>query len=100
MRTLANRHGSINRDRFTYDAGRDIFVCPSGQELTPFTENFQQRVSLYRPPRGTCRTCPLKAECAPGVADRSITRRWDTDLWESWTTRMQSRHARRMLRRR
>lgn len=100
MRTLANRHGSFNRDRFTYDADSDTFVCPNGQELVRFVENFQLRVSLYRPPRGTCRTCPFKAQCAPGVADRSVTRRWDADLWTTWTTHMQSRHARRMMRRR
>ena len=100
MRTLANRHGPINRDRFSYDPNRDIFVCPNGQELNRFGENFQQRVSMYRAPRGTCRTCPLKPECAPGVADRSITRRWDTELWDAWASHMQSRHARRMMRRR
>jgi transposase len=100
MRTLNNRYGSIHRDRFTYIADRDLFICPNQQELSRFADNRHLRASLYRAARGTCTACPLKPTCAPGRADRSITRRWDGDMWDEWQLHLRSRHARHMFRRR
>lgn len=100
MRALNNRYGSIHRDRFAYLPERDIFVCPNHQELHRYAENRHLRASLYRPVRGTCQTCSFKAQCAPGRADRSVSRRWDGDMWEEWQRHLRSRHARHMFRRR
>lgn len=93
MRTLANRHGSINRDRFTYDAGRDIFVCRNGKDLARFGENFQQRVSMYRAPRRTCANVPTEARLRtwclgsldyPAMGRRAMGR---MDVAHAFTTR-------------
>jgi transposase len=100
MRSFSNAHGSIHRDRFAYVSDRDIFICPAGQEMPRSGENRPVRTSIYRTPRGACAACPLKPECAHGRADRSVSRRWDGDLWEGWQAHLQSRHARHMLRRR
>lgn len=100
MRTLNNRFGSIHRDQFTYVPERDLYICPNQRELHRFGEDVHRRASMYRAARGTCSDCPLKADCAPGRADRSITRRWDSDMWEDWQQHLGSRHARRMFRRR
>jgi len=100
MRSFSNAHGGLQRDQFTFVADRDIFICPTGQELRFSQQNRPFRTNIYRPSRGTCRACPLKPECAPGRAERTVSRRWDGDLWEGWQTHLQSRHARQMLRRR
>lgn len=100
MRSFANAAGGLRRDRFSYVPERDLFLCPTGQELDHAQENRHYRTSIYRAPRGTCRHCPLKPQCAPGRADRTVSRRWDGDLWERWESHLHSRHARQLLRRR
>jgi transposase len=100
MRSLNNRLGIIRREEFTYVAARDIFICPQGRELRRFGHDIHGRTSAYRAVRGTCSKCVLKPQCAPGVADRSITRRWDGDLWSDWEHHLRSRRSRRMLRHR
>ncbi|HEY9286854.1 MAG TPA: IS1182 family transposase [Candidatus Dormibacteraeota bacterium] len=100
VRDLGNRHGGFNRDRFTYLAERDVFICPEGKELRHFTDNFQQRQAIYKPRRGTCKSCQLKAQCSPGQGDRAVIRRWDVDLWHEVEQHLASRHGRAMLRRR
>ncbi len=99
-RALNNRHGGFDRDRFTYLAERDVFVCPAGHEMRHSSENQRFRQSVYRTVKGTCHRCPLKAQCSPGRAERSVTRRWEAGLWERVELHLQTRHARRQLRRR
>jgi transposase len=100
MRSLNNRLGIMRREEFTYVATRDVYICPQGRELLRFGEDIHARTSAYRAARGTCGNCALKPQCAPGVADRSITRRWDGDLWDDWDRHLRSRRSRRMLRHR
>jgi transposase len=69
--------GTFSREDFTYDDGRDCYVCPNGQVLP--------RSSGARGPRGDdtisyfarvsdCRSCQLKSRCCPNAASRKITR--------------------------
>ena len=46
IRSFGNSHGGFNRDRFTYLAKRDVFLCPQGHEMHHFTDNFQQRQAI------------------------------------------------------
>jgi len=100
IRSLGNRHGGFNRDRFTYLPERDVFLCPQGNEMHHFTDNFQQRQAIYKTKRGTCHACPLKAQCTPGAGERAVIRRWDVDIWEQVEAYLLTRRARRLLRRR
>lgn len=99
-RSIQNRHGGFDRDRFTYVPERDVFICPAGQEMRHSNENVRFRQSVYRTTKGTCQRCPLKSECSPGPSERSVTRRWDAGLWEEYQQHLSSRRARRHLRRR
>ena len=99
-RALNNRHGGFDRDRFTYVPERDVFICPAGQPMRHSSENLRFRQSVYRTVKGTCHRCPLKSQCSPGRAERSVTRRWEADLWEEIERNLKTRHARRLLRRR
>ena len=100
VRNLGNVHGGFTRDHFTYVPERDVFICPEGKEMRHFTDNFRQRQAIYKPRRGTCKGCPLKAQCAPGQGDRAVIRRWDVDIWEQVEERLASRPGRALLRRR
>jgi transposase len=69
--------------RFTYDAGRDRYVCPNGQVLRrTYTSEAGQRI-LYRARASTCRTCPLRAQCTPGAkSGRSVWRSFGEEYLE------------------
>lgn len=100
MRPVLNRSGGLNPDQFTYVPERDLYICPEGKELGHKTLAFEKRRVVYRPKKGTCRDCPLKARCAPGRGDRSITRRWEIERYEAMKMHLQKRRSRLLLRRR
>lgn len=100
IRASTNPHGGLNRSAFTYVAERDRYICPQGKELTRSHENIARRQTVYKPVRGTCRGCPLRAQCAPGPTDRVITRRWDADIVEEMQARFSTPRVRALLRRR
>jgi len=100
MRPVLNRSGGLNPDRFTYVPERDLYICPEGKELGHKTLAFEKRRVVYRPKRGTCQDCPLKAQCAPGRGDRSITRRWEIEQYEAMKRHLHKRRSQQLLRRR
>ena len=73
--TSANTaRGLFGKERFTYDAARDVYVCPARQELTYrfSTEEKHRPIRYYR--ASGCNTCPLKGQCTRNQANRTITR--------------------------
>jgi DDE family transposase len=101
VRASTNPHGGLDRTAFTYVAARDLYICPQGKELRHAAENLARRQTVYKPVRGTCRSCPIRAQCAPtATADRVITRRWDADLVEAMQARFATRRGRALLRQR
>jgi len=69
--------GTLSREDFNYDDGRDCYVCRAGKILP--------RSSRKHVPRGDdmisyfsrvvdCRDCPLKPRCCPNSPSRKITR--------------------------
>jgi hypothetical protein len=69
--------------KFRYDAEHDHDVCPHGQVLRRiYTFAAGQRVH-YRAQAATCRTCPLKAQCTPGMkVGRSVWRAFGEEYVE------------------
>ena len=101
VRASTNPHGGLNREAFTYVAGRDLYICPQGKELRRAGENVARRQTVYKPVRGSCRHCPIRAQCVPSAtADRVITRRWDAALVEEMQRRFASHRGRALLRQR
>jgi hypothetical protein len=66
--------GLYGKERFRYDAGKDVYVCPAGQELTyRFSTNEKKRpIRYYR--ASACKACPIRSECTRNKANRTITR--------------------------
>ena len=58
------REGFFRKDEFRYDAGRDAYVCPAGQLLTPIRRGRLRDLEKidYGAPKA-CRVCPLRARC-------------------------------------
>jgi hypothetical protein len=60
--------------RFTYDAERDVYVCPQGQPLPPYRRELSAEKVEYRAAPATCNACPVKAQCTPSVHGRIVHR--------------------------
>jgi hypothetical protein len=59
--TSANTaRGLYGKSQFKYDAAKDVYVCPAGQELTYRFDTYElgREIKYYRTNR--CKTCALK----------------------------------------
>jgi len=69
-------------DRFTYDAERDIYVCPQGTLLTlRWTDKVGKR-KQYRADPAVCKVCPLREQCTANRRGRVIYRPFHAELLE------------------
>ena len=79
--TSANtKQGLFGKSKFTYDAAKDVYVCPAGKELTHRfnTDEKGRQLRYYR--ASDCKGCALKKQCTrnqsqPDDHARSRTRR-------------------------
>jgi IS5 family transposase len=55
--------GMFPRADFTYDAERDVYICPDGRILRTSGTVHDGRVRNYLSRPGDCRACELKAQC-------------------------------------
>ena len=65
---------------FTYDAERDIYVCPAGKELHFAPWHSTERSRRYRAYAKDCNHCPLKAKCTTSKQGRSLCRSVDEEV--------------------
>ena len=70
------REGFFRKDEFRYDAGRDAYVCPAGQILTPIRHGRLRDLEKidYGNPK-VCRVCPLRARCTNDVRPEPCRKR-------------------------
>lgn len=74
----AERRGMIPRDRFKYDAERDVYFCPAGAEMRKTGKYIKKnRVPteyfVYKTKQ--CKACPLRSQCTTSKNGREI-KRW------------------------
>ena len=55
--------GMFSRGEFTFDAERDVYVCPNGKLLRTSGTVHDSRVRNYLSQPQECRTCTLKQRC-------------------------------------
>lgn len=87
--TSANsKQGLFGKNKFTYDAPRDVNICPAGQELTHRfnTQEKGRQVRYYR--ARDCQGCALKKQCTRNKANRTITREEDEAVMEAMAARV------------
>ncbi|MGH8528006.1 MAG: transposase, partial [Gammaproteobacteria bacterium] len=66
--------GSLSRADFTYDAERNLYVCPQGKLLRTTGRAHDGRTVLYRSQKTECDPCSLKPRCCPRTPHRKIPR--------------------------
>ena len=72
----ATSRGLFPASQFTYQAERDLYICPQGEELTFRGQGKGSNKKEYRLYRTTaCGACALRAQCTKAKRGRQI-RRW------------------------
>lgn len=73
---LRKKH-PYSKENFSYDAQRDVFVCPQGRELIFEEEQlketksgYRRRIRRYR--SRSCQGCPVRNQCCRGEGDRCV----------------------------
>ena len=72
---------------FTYDAGRDVYLCPVGEDLIYRYTTEERGVHLRRYWVNACQTCPPKANAPParnGGLPGGSTNIWLTRWAAGW----------------
>ena len=88
------------KSSFAYDRERDLYGCPRGEPLRLYTHSYTERVTKYRADPESCRACPLKPECTPGVGGRLLIRSFDKEFLERVVAYRQTEPYRKALRKR
>jgi len=65
---------------FSYDAERDVYLCPAGKELHFAPWHSTERSRRYRAYARDCNHCPLKARCTTSKQGRSLCRSVDEEV--------------------
>ena len=60
--------------QFTYDAERDVYICPQGVPLHLYRRELKAEKVEYRADASICNACPMKAECTPSGHGRQVHR--------------------------
>ena len=68
--------------KFTYDAERDVYVCPQGMLLHPCRREQKAEKTEYRADPAICNACPAKAACTPSNRGRQVHRSFHADHLE------------------
>jgi len=60
--------------QFSYDAERDIYLCPQSLPLRPYRRELKAEKVEYRADAALCNACPYKADCTPSDHGRQVHR--------------------------
>lgn len=67
---------------FTYDAERDSYHCPGGEELRRYRTEYAAEKVEYRAPAAPCNACPLKSHCTTSEQGRQLHRSFHAEHLE------------------
>lgn len=93
-----NNHGpqdeEFRLDKFTYDASKDLYLCPGGQELYPGRTRKINDVEYrdYKNQRA-CKNCDLKERCTKNQKGRTISRNVNQELLDQVDRRTEENQA-------
>jgi hypothetical protein len=67
------------KSAFTYDAGKDLYICPQGETLRRQGHDYKERSIRYAARPSACNQCPLKSRCTKSKEGRWIRRSFDEE---------------------
>lgn len=87
-RAVNNQGEFFQRESFRYDAERNSYWCPAGEELSYKTYNSKDKLYLYT--REGCEGCALKSRCT-GSKQRWVSRHFHEDAYVRSEARLAAR---------
>ena len=69
----------FSKSVFSYDAERDVYICPQGETLSYWNTCRAHKGRRYKAKAKSCNACPLKPKCTSNKAGRTIFRHFDED---------------------
>ena len=83
----ATAEGRFGKADFIYDAERDEYRCPAGQQLTWRFSTIEHGMKLHCYWSSNCKSCAMKAQCTPSTNRR--VKRWEHEhILEAMQTRL------------
>jgi len=76
------RTGRFPKSRFIYDAERDVYRCPQGEELRRYVYSRSDEKIKYRADKRVCAACPVREHCTNSKEGRKIERSFDEEYVE------------------
>jgi hypothetical protein len=73
----SRRPGFYGQEKFTYVPGRDVYLCPQGQELAKRVTKHTEHAHLYQAHAEVCNACPVMSSCTESRKGRTILRPFD-----------------------
>lgn len=88
--------GVYSKERFQYNAEKDVYICPAGEDLTYRTTDKQKSMKLYK--TDSCESCGFKKQCTSGEGPRVIKRHIHEGVMEEMATRVKGNREKLRLR--
>jgi transposase len=85
---------------FSYDAERDLYVCPRGETLRYWNTWKAQRARRYKAKAKACNACSLKPKCTSNKEGRTIFRHFDEEYLDRVRSYRRTHPYRKALRKR
>lgn len=82
------RNPLLGMQEFVYDAEKDLYLCPQGEQLVYHYTRHAKNLRVYRADAETCDRCPLKSQCTTSSHGRTIHR----NLREHYSERVRAYH--------
>ena len=83
------KKGMFTKDNFTYNAEKDVYVCPSGEELGNKGKGTEKGRQMKYYTTLACGTCVMRSQCTEG-AQRRIKRLVDEEVIERMAARVRA----------
>jgi len=87
-------------EHVTYDAARDVYVCPAGKDLRFDRPHSTERQLRFRARAAECNHCALKAQCTTSNQGRSLCRSVDEECLDRVRAYASSKAYQKALRKR
>jgi Transposase and inactivated derivatives len=70
------KDNQYRKERFVYDADKDIYICPASQELRFFENTSKNGLKYKKYKCFSCNNCPKKSQCTTSISGRTL-QRWE-----------------------
>jgi transposase len=72
----------LAKNEFTYDAKKDLYICPQGETLRRKGHDYKERSVRYAASPAACNSCQLKSRCTKSKKGRWLRRSFEEEYLE------------------